>query len=66
MENTTIQVNKKTVSVLNRIKEKYGLSSYDKAIQRMVKKEVKIPKSMFGAHPDLKPFKRDHDDFHDL
>ncbi|MCH7902570.1 hypothetical protein IIC68_02335 [archaeon] len=66
MDNTTIQVNKKTVSVLNRIKEKYGVSSYDKAILEMAKKEIKIPKSMFGSHPNLKSFKRDEDDFHDL
>jgi len=66
VDNTTIQVKKKTIGILNKIKEKYGVSSYDKAIQEMAKKEIKIPKSMFGADPKLKTFKRDEDDFHDL
>jgi len=30
-----------------------------------VSKEKKIPKSMFGIHPKLKPFKRDENDFPD-
>ena len=63
---TTIQVEKSTVTILNKVKKKYGVKSYDKAIKKMASKEVKIPKSMFGAHPELKPFRRDEDDFHDL
>ncbi len=66
MDVTTIQVKRPTLSLLGKVKRKYGVDSYDKAILEMAKKEVKVPKSMFGAHPELKPFKRDEDDFHDL
>ncbi len=66
METTTIQVSKSTVSMLERVKRKYGVKSYDKAILKMAGKEVRIPKSMFGIDPKMKPFKRDENDFHDL
>lgn len=66
MDTTTIQVSKSTVSMLEKVKKKYGVKSYDKAILRMAGKEVRIPKSMFGIDPSMKPFKRDKDDFHDL
>ena len=63
-DTTTIQVNRHTVDFLDRIKKKYGVSSYDNAIQKLGEKEKKV-KSMFGAHPKMKPFKR-KDEFHDL
>ncbi len=66
LDTTTIQVEKSTVAILEKIKRKYGVKSYDKAIRKMASKEVRIPKSMFGAHPEMKPFKRDEDDFHEL
>ncbi|HIH10230.1 MAG TPA: hypothetical protein HA254_06215 [Candidatus Diapherotrites archaeon] len=66
METTTIQVEKSTVAILEKVKRKYGVKSYDKAIRKMACKEVDIPKDMFGAHPELTSFKRDEDDFHDL
>ncbi|MBI2598556.1 MAG: hypothetical protein HYW50_05180 [Candidatus Diapherotrites archaeon] len=65
-DTTTIQVKRKTVNVLDKVKKKYSVSSYDKAIIKMAEKEVKIPKSLFGAYPKLKKFKRDEEDFHDL
>ena len=66
METTTIQVKKSTVSVLDKVKRKYGVKSYDKAIIKMAGKEVRVPKSLFGAHPKMKLFKRDESDFRDL
>jgi hypothetical protein len=65
-DTTTIQVKRETVRVLDKLKKKYSVSSYDKTIRKMAEKEKIIPKSMFGAFPGLKPFKREEDDFHDL
>ncbi|AJF60429.1 MAG: hypothetical protein J4224_00670 [Candidatus Diapherotrites archaeon] len=65
-DTTTIQVKKKTVSFLDWVKKKHGLSSYDGAIQQLGKKEKGARKSMFGAHPKMKQFKRQEEDFHDL
>ena len=66
MDTTTIQVEKSTVTILEKIKKKYGVKSYDKAIKKMASKEIRIPKSLFGVDPTLKPFKRDENDFRDL
>ncbi|HLC92748.1 MAG TPA: hypothetical protein VJH23_03500 [archaeon] len=54
------------MTILDKVKRKYGVKSYDKAIRKMASKEVRVPKSLFGAHPELKPFKRDEDDFRDI
>jgi len=48
------------------VKKKYNVSSYDKAIKKLADKEIKVSKSMFGAHPKMKRFKRVKDEFHDL
>ena len=65
-DTTTIQVHKRTIHVLERIKKKYGVSSYDKTIQKLAEKEKGVNESMFGAHPKMKKFKRQEDDFHDI
>ena len=62
---TTIPLEKETVQVLEKLKSKYNVSSYDKLIKGMVEKEMNVPKSLFGAHPKMKPFKRDKADFHE-
>jgi len=64
-DTTTIQVNRSTVEFLERVKNNYGVSSYDKAIQMLGRKEKALKKSMFGSHPKMKPFKREYE-FHDL
>ncbi len=66
MPATTIQVEKTTVQLLNRLKEKMGFRSYDKVIRELAEKEEQIPESRFGAHPDMKPFQRDRSDFHEI
>jgi len=63
---TTIPLEKETVQVLEKLKSKYKVSSYDKLIREIVEKEMHVPKSLFGAHPKMKPFKRDREDFHEL
>ncbi len=63
---TTIQVEKSTAQALGGLKKKYNVSSYDKLLKIILEKGEKVPKSMLGKHPDLKPFKRKKDDFHDL
>lgn len=66
MDTTTIQVKKMTVGILDRIKKRYSVGSYDSAIQKLAEKDKSIPKSMFGMHPKMKKFKRLEDDFHDI
>lgn len=63
---TTIPLEKETVQVLEKLKDKYEVSSYDKLIKEMIKKEMKMPKSLFGAHPKMRELKRDAKDFHEL
>ena len=63
---TTILLEKETVQVLEKLKIKYAVSSYDKLIKEMIKKEMKMPKSLFGTHPKMSEFKRDAEDFHEL
>ncbi len=66
MNPTTIQVDKSTIAILEKVKKKFAANSYDNVIRKMASKEIKIPKSLFGAHPKMLPFKRDEDDFRDL
>jgi len=54
------------VQVLEKLKSKYEVSSYDKLIKEMIKKEMKMPKSLFGSHPKMGEFKRSAEDFHEL
>lgn len=65
-DKTTIQVDRKTLQILDIVKRKYKAPSYDKTILRLTEKEIKVPKSMFGAYPNLKKFVRDENDFHEL
>ena len=65
-DTTTIQVQKTTVNTLDRLKKKFKLSSYDKTIRKLAEKEIGVNKSLFGAHPSIKKFKREEDDFHDI
>lgn len=46
---TTIQVNKTTVDVLKKIKERHKLESYDRVIERLVEEAMHPRKSFFGA-----------------
>jgi hypothetical protein len=53
---TSIQLNKHTVQVLKDMKKKFGMKSYDELINKLIHKQTKTPKSMFGSNPNLGPF----------
>ncbi len=64
---TTVQVSEKTLQVLNRLKDETGLRSHDEVIKKLIAERNKIPKSMFGSNPKLRPFSaKDEAEFHDL
>ncbi|RLF33896.1 MAG: hypothetical protein DRN21_03590 [Thermoplasmata archaeon] len=45
---TTIQIDKKTLKVLQKLKEAHGMKSYEEAIHLLLRKSMKPQKSMFG------------------
>ena len=45
----TIAIQEETFQLLNELKEKIGASSFNDLIINIIKKETKIPKSMFGS-----------------
>ena len=55
---TTVEVKRMTAKLLAELKRKYEAKSVDETIRRLISKAEKIPDSMFGAHPKMKPFSR--------
>lgn len=55
---TTIQVDKRTVQMLKMLKDNMGAKSYDEVIMRI--SPIKVPKSMFGSNPNLKPVRSEY------
>ncbi len=51
---TTIQLDMSTVQTLKMLKGEMGAKSYNEVILRLIPR--KIPKSMLGCAPELKPF----------
>jgi hypothetical protein len=51
---TTIQVSIATKQLLDTVKKKEHIKTYDRVIQRLVEKQGLVSKSMFGAFKDLK------------
>ncbi|HLD04117.1 MAG TPA: hypothetical protein VJG90_00200 [Candidatus Nanoarchaeia archaeon] len=51
---TTIQVSKTTKQLLEMVKEQKEAASYDEVIKTLLKKDMKIPDSMFGVDKGLK------------
>ncbi len=45
----TIALKEKTFELVNELKKKMGLSSFDKVLIELISEREKIPKSMFGA-----------------
>ena len=45
----TIAIQEETFQLLNELKEKIGAGSFNEIIVNIIKKETKIPKSMFGS-----------------
>lgn len=56
MSRTTVEVKKSTLQALEEIKAELGARSLDEAIQTLIRKVQKIPKTKFGAHPDMSSF----------
>jgi len=63
---TTIQLDKSTVQVLDGLKKKLKAKSYNEVINKLVSKKAMVPESLFGAHPSMKEFKRHKEDWHEL
>jgi hypothetical protein len=56
MSRTTVEVKKGTLQALEELKAELGVRSIDETIQTLIRRIRKIPKSKFGAHPDMTPF----------
>lgn len=64
---TTVQVDEKTLQMLNKIKEEMKARSHDEVIKTLISERKKIPRSMFGSNRKLKPFsERDEAECHEL
>lgn len=64
---TTVQVDEKTLQMLNKIKKEMKANSHDQVIKSLIMERKNIPCSMFGSNRKLKPFSRkDEAEFHEL
>jgi hypothetical protein len=64
---TTVQVDEKTLQMLNKIKKETKARSHDEVIKTLIIDRKKIPCSMFGSNRKLNSFsERDEAEFHDL
>ncbi len=64
---TTVQVDEKTLQMLNAIKKETKARSHDEVIKTLIIERNKIPCSMFGSNRKLKPFsKKEEAEFHEL
>ena len=64
---TTVQVDEKTLQLLNKLKEEMKARSHDEVIKTLISERKRIPRSMFGTNPKLKPFlKKDEAECHEL
>ena len=64
---TTIQVSKKTLQLLNILKERLSAKSYDELLRRMALEKLNITTSMFGSNPELSSFREEEEaEFHEL
>ena len=64
---TTVQVDEKTLQMLNKIKKEMKANSHNQVIKCLILERKNIPCSMFGSNRKLKPFSRkDEAEFHEL
>jgi hypothetical protein len=64
---TTVQVDEKTLQMLNKIKKEMKANSHDQVIKSLILERQNIPCSMFGSNRKLKPFTReDEAESHEL
>jgi hypothetical protein len=62
---TTIQVSIATKQLLDTVKRKEQIKTYDHVIKHLVKKQGLVPQSMFGAYKDMIWTKEDRMDFNE-
>jgi hypothetical protein len=63
----TVQVDEKTLQMLNKIKKETNARSHDQVIKSLILEREKIPCSMFGSNRKLKTFTdEDKAELHDL
>ena len=58
---TTIQVSMGTKQMLDFVKKKQHLKTYDSLIQKILQEHAAIPKSMFGAAKGMKKWNKEED-----
>ena len=64
---TTVQVDEKTLQMLNEIKKETKSRSHDEVIKKLISDRKKIPFSMFGSNRKLNSFsEKDEAEFHEL
>jgi predicted CopG family antitoxin len=64
---TTVQVDEKTLQMLNKAKKEMKAKSHDEVIKKLLNERKKIPCSMFGSNPKLTSFTEDdRAEFHEL
>jgi hypothetical protein len=62
---TTVQVDEKTLQLLNRAKKEMKAGSHDEVIRKLLTEHKKIPCSMFGSNRKLTSFtEEDRAEFH--
>jgi len=67
MMSTTIQVDRRTLQLLELLKKKLSVKSYNEVLKIVLSEKLNIPTSMFGSNPKLLPFKKeDEAEFHEL
>ncbi|MFQ6127434.1 MAG: hypothetical protein ACE5QW_00795 [Thermoplasmata archaeon] len=59
---TTIQVGKKTLELLRKLKEEEGVETYEELIRSLIRSSKTLKVSQRGRYPKLKPFKREEID----
>jgi hypothetical protein len=62
---TTIQVSIATKQLLDTVKKKKHIKTYDRVIQQLLEKQENIPKSMFATFKDMNWTKEDRMDFNE-
>jgi predicted CopG family antitoxin len=64
---TTVQVDEKTLQMLNKIKKETKAKSHDEVIKALISERKKIPHSMYGSNRKLSSFsEQDEAQFHEL
>ena len=64
---TTIQIQENTLQLMKKLKFDFKLKTYDEVIHKLMELKRKIPKSKFGAHPEMTEFTtEDESEFHEL